>query len=101
MSAASGARSRRAIEATASAIDVGGRSFPSTSVRREAATEFIRFSEKSLVEGAIAATAFSPALRADLEIHRPGEGVGHRRPLLDVGHQRVDLGFRNPLAFHA
>src|SRR6266478_9766322 len=42
----------------------------------------------------------SRPLRADLEIDRPCEGVGDRRPLLDVGHQRVDLALRYALAFH-
>src|SRR5438309_9529765 len=37
---------------------------------------------------------------ADLEIDGPRKGVGHRRPLLDMGHQRIDLVLRNPLTFH-
>ncbi len=39
-------------------------------------------------------------LDADLEIDRPGEGVGDRRPLLDMRDQRVDLVLRDALAFH-
>src|SRR3954468_8942807 len=37
---------------------------------------------------------------ADLEIDGPRKRVGDRRPLLDVGHQRIDLALRNALAFH-
>src|SRR3954447_19587152 len=36
----------------------------------------------------------------DLEIDRAGEGVGDRRPLLDMGDQRIDLVRRDPLTFH-
>src|SRR5215212_8726890 len=39
-------------------------------------------------------------LRADFEIDGPRKSVGDRRPLLDVGHQRIDLALRNALAFH-
>src|SRR5260370_11302332 len=101
MSAASGARSLRAMEATASATDVGERSLSSSTVRRDAATKLIRFSEPGC-ERTIATTALSRAsfLSADLEINRSCEGVGDRRPLLDVGHQRIDLALRDALALH-
>src|ERR1700682_1219199 len=100
MSAARGARSLRAIEATASATDVGERSLSSSTVRRDAATKLIRFSEPGC-EGTIATTALSRAsLSAHFKIDRSCEGVGDRRPLLDVGHQRVDLALRDALALH-
>src|SRR3984885_16137037 len=91
MSAASGASSFRAMAATASAIDAGGRSLSSTTDNRDAATLFITSSERAVSKG---------RLRADFEIHRAGKSVGDRRPLLDMGHQRVDLAVRDALAFH-
>src|ERR1700676_1708715 len=44
--------------------------------------------------------ALSWPLRAALELEGAREGVGDRRPFLDVGDQRVDLALRNALAFH-
>src|SRR6267143_1583867 len=99
MSAASGARSLRAIDATASVIEARGRSGSSSTARRDTATELITLSEPGC-EATIATTARARSLRADLKIDRSCERVGDRRPLLDVGHQRVDLALRDALAFH-
>src|SRR5580692_10611933 len=90
MASAMGARFLRAMVATCSAIDAQGRSCSTTC--RFKATEPMRPS----------ACRFLPNLlsRADLEIDRAGEGVGDRRPLLDVGYQRIDLALRNAFAFH-
>src|SRR5450755_500863 len=99
MSPASGARSLRAIVATASAIDVGERLASSSTKTRDAATELIGFSElggKRTMQRAHARDLLS----ADLEIDRACKSVGDRRPFLDVGHQRVDLAVRDALAFH-
>src|SRR5580692_11636608 len=90
MASAMGARFLRAMVATCSAIDAQGRSCSTTC--RFKATEPMRPS----------ACRFLPNLlsRADLEIDRAGEGVGDRRPLLDVGYQRIDLALRHAFAFH-
>src|SRR5260370_11829289 len=94
MAAARGARSLRAIDATSSAIDAGRSSASSSTGRRETATDLIKLSEPG---GMMERTR---PLRADFEVHRSREGIGHRRPLLDVRNQRIDLGLRNALAFH-
>src|SRR6266567_5103993 len=75
--------------ATSSAIDADERS--SSSANRDTANEPIRPS---------AGLRLVARSGADLEIDGPRKGVGHRRPLLDVGHQRIDIAFRNALAFH-
>src|ERR1700722_9544228 len=100
MSAASGARSLRAMTATASAIDPRGSAMSSSIERRDAATELIGTFRFQGIRGTIATSALSRRSGADLEIHRPGESVGDRRPLLHMGHQRVDLALRNALALH-
>src|ERR1700722_10753453 len=100
MSAASGARSLRAMTATASAIDPWGSAMSSSIERRDAATELIGTFRSQGIRGTIATGALSRRSGADLEIHRPGESVGDRRPFLDMGHQRVDLALRDALAFH-
>src|SRR3984893_6290569 len=103
MSAASGPSSRRGIEATASTVDGGGRSSSSTTVRREAATGFIRCSERFAKDdrkGGSQRRSPRGFLSADLEIHRPRKRVGDRRPFFHVGHQRIDLALRNALALH-
>src|SRR6202161_420666 len=90
MAAAMGARFLRAIVATCSAIDAEGK--PSSIKRRFKATEPISPSTSAgfrQISG-----------RADLEIDRAGEGVGDRRPLLDVVDERIDLALRNAFAFH-
>src|SRR4029450_2643203 len=84
--------------ATSSATDTDERSVSSSIGRRVAATELIKLSK--LAEGRSQMTDLSRRLRGNLEIDRPCEGVGDRRPLLDVGHQRVDLALRNALALH-
>src|SRR5882762_11706788 len=94
MAAARGARSLRAIDATSSAIDAGRSSASSSTGRRDTATELIKLSE---LAGVMKGTR---PLRADFEVHRSRERVGHRRPLLDVRDQRIDLGLRNAFAFH-
>src|ERR1700759_4364864 len=85
MSGASGASSLRAMTATSSAIEGGGRSSVSTRAAR-------------------VPIAPSPSIRrcldADLEIDRAGEGVGDRRPFLHMGDQRADFLRRDALAFH-
>src|SRR3981189_2483785 len=40
------------------------------------------------------------ASRPDLEIDRPGEGIGDGRPLLHMGDQRIDFGGADAIAFH-
>src|SRR5882757_6431195 len=99
MSAASGARSLRAIAVTASTMDVGERLTSSSTKRRDAATALIGFSEPGCKRTTATGECPSPS-GADFEIHRARKSVGDRRPLLDVGHQRVDLALRNALAFH-
>src|SRR6266481_209623 len=74
--------------ATSSAIDADERS--SSSANRDTASEPITPSAPQRLRRS----------GADLEIDGPREGVGDRRPFLDVGHQRIDLAFRNALAFH-
>src|SRR5260370_25078236 len=103
MSAASGASSRRAIEATASTVDGGGRSSSSTTVRRDAATGFIRCSERFARDDRKGGSQLqSPRgfLSADLEIHRPRKSVGDRRPFFDLGLQRIAFALRGALALH-
>src|SRR5258708_4025113 len=103
MSATSGARSRRAIEATASTINTGGRSSCSTTVRRDAATGFIRCSERFAKDdrkGGSQRRSPRGFLSADLEIQGSRKSVGHRRPFFHVGHQRIDLAWRDALALH-
>src|SRR4249920_2806802 len=87
MSAASGASSCRAMRVTSSVMEGVGRFGVST---RDKASEPMIVSR----------TCIRGGLSTDLEIDRAGKGVGDRRPFLDVGHQRVDLAFRNVLAFH-
>src|SRR5271169_3220292 len=86
-----GARFLRAIVATCSAIEASGSS--SSTARLDTANEPIRPSTTASLSSRLSGSA-------DLEIDRAREGVGDRRPLLDVGDQRVDFAFRNAFAFH-
>src|ERR1700681_206572 len=105
MSAAIGASSRRAIDATSSTIESRRRSGSSSTARRDTATELIRLSAPAVFQEATQTTARQmtaslPPLGTDLEIDRSREGVRHRRPLLDMRHQRIDLALRDAFAFH-
>src|ERR1700729_730689 len=91
MAAAMGARFLLAMVATCSAIDAEVSSFPTTC--RFKATEPMSPSN-------VLPVSLNRSGRADLEIDRAGEGVGDRRPLLDVGDERIDLALRNAFAFH-
>src|SRR5580692_605795 len=91
MAAAIGARFLRAMVATCSAIDA--EEISSSITCRFKATEPMNPSHAFPV-------SLNPSGRADLEIDGAGEGVGDRRPLLDVGDERVDLALRNAFAFH-
>src|ERR1700759_1089096 len=85
MSAASGASSLRAMAATSSAVEGAGSS---------------RVSIRDAASGPIAPSPSICRLDADLEIDRAGEGVGDRRPLLHMSHQRADVLGRDALALH-
>src|SRR5260221_8383469 len=82
-------------------MDADGR--PSTTASRDAASEPMKLSAPKVIFEAgfeISSEDVSGRLSADLEIDRARKGVGDRRPFLDVGHQRVDLGLGNAFAFH-
>src|SRR5260370_1531160 len=61
-------------------------------------------SPASLAEASVGSNASAvlvmAASRSDLEIDRPGEGVGDGRPFLHMGDQGIDFGGVDAVAFH-
>src|SRR6202790_3046639 len=100
MSAASGARFLRAMVAPSSAMDAGPRPASSSIGRRDTASELIGNSAARCSKRDCKCRHARGLLGADLEIDRACKRVGGRRPLLDVGHERVDLALRDALALH-
>src|SRR5260370_37577015 len=78
---------------------VSGANSALTRVRTRSDRSLASWAEAGVGSNASAVLVMA-ASRSDLEIDRPGEGVGDRRPLLHMGDQRVDFGSVDAVAFH-